>query len=217
MKKITGLVNSHGRGKSIRLFLDGRFAFSLEAEVVAKEGLEAGQELSDNRIEILQESNRYQKCLDTALRFLNYRPRSEYEMTQRLSRHGFDESDIKAVLCSLKSQGFIDDNSFARFWKDNRQSFNPRSRRLMEAELRQKGVSCEIIEQEASAIDDTDCAYRAAVKHSRNLTKADYQGFRRRLGEYLRRRGFGYEVINNTIKRLWQEKEGDEIVNSPDA
>lgn len=217
MKKITGLVNSHGHGKSIRLFLDGRFAFSLEAEVVAKEGLEAGQELSDNRIEILQGSNLYQKCLDTALRFLNYRPRSEYEINQRLKRRGFDEKNINTVLFTLKRQGFIDDNSFARFWKDNRQTFNPRSRRLTGMELRQKGVSVEIIEQEVSTIDDSDSAYRAAEKHARKLNMADYEAFRRRLGEYLRRRGFGYEVINTTIKRLWHEKEGDELVNSPDA
>jgi regulatory protein len=197
--------------------LDGRFAFSLETEVVLKEGLEVDKELSERQIEALQENNRYQKCLDAALRLLNYRPRSEYEMTQRLSRHGFGERDIKAVLCDLKRQGFIDDSSFARFWKDNRQSFNPRSRRLTGIELRQKGVPCEIIEQEVSAIDDTDCAYRAAVKHSRNLNTADYQGFRRRLGEYLRRRGFGYEVINTTINRLWREREGGEIVNPPDA
>jgi SOS response regulatory protein OraA/RecX len=37
------------------------------------------------------------------------------------------------------------------------------------------------------------------------LPLADYQSFRRRLGEYLRRRGFNYEVINHTVERVWQE------------
>jgi regulatory protein len=217
MRKITGLIKGQGHSKSIRLFLDGRFAFSLEDEVVVKEKLEVGQELSELQIDSLREINRYQKCMDAALRLLNCRPRSEHEVNQRLNRRGFNENDIQAVLSCLKRQGLIDDSSFARFWKDNRQSFNPRSRKLTEAELRQKGVSVDIIRQELSAIDDTDNAYRAALKHARNLNTADYPVFRRRLGEFLRRRGFGYDVINTTIIRLWSEKEGGVIVDSPDA
>jgi regulatory protein len=211
VKIITGLSGSQGHSKSISLFLDDKFAFKLEAEIVLKEGLQVGQELSLEQIEALKKNNQYQKCRDTALKYLDYRPRSEYEMNQRLIKRGFTDNDIKAVLDSLKKQGFLDDSSFARFWKDNRQSFNPRSRRLTEIELRQKGVSREIIEQEVSTIDDSENAYRAAASRARNLIAADYQGFRRRLGEYLKRRGFGYNVINTTIMRLWQEREGSRI------
>lgn len=217
MRKISGLIKSTGRGKTIKLFLDGKFAFSLKEELVCKERLEVGMELSELRIGSLQESNRFQKCLDTALRLLNYRPRSECELTTRLQQRAFDENDIQAVISNLKKQGFIDDSNFARFWADNRQSFSPRSRRMTETELKQKGVPSDIIEQELCVIDDNENAYLAALKYVRNLKTADYPGFRRRLGEYLRRRGFGYDVINNTITRLWNEKEGDKTVDFPDT
>ena len=208
---ITGLCRSQGHSKSISLFLNDKFAFKLEAEVVLKEGLQVGQELSVQQVEALKKKDLYQKCLDTALRYLDYRPRSEYEVIQRLMERGFNDNDIKGVLDYLKKQGFLDDSSFAKFWKDSRQSFKPRSRRLTEIELRQKGVSMEIIEMEVSTIDDTENAYRAAANRSRNLASIDYKGFYRRLGEFLKRRGFGYEVINTTIIRLWQEREGDRI------
>ena len=218
MSKISGLIKSSGRGKTVRLFLDGKFAFSLQEEVVLKEKLEVGMELSQLRIASLQENNRYQKCLDTALRLLSYRPRSEREITMRLQQRGFNEKDIQAALSNLKRLGLIDDKDFARFWRDNRQSFNPRSRKMTERELRQKGVPLEIIEDEVSSIDDTTNAYRAALKYARNLHIADdYPGFRRRLGEYLRRRGFGYDVINATVTRLWNEREGGESVDCSDA
>jgi regulatory protein len=217
MSKISGLVKSPGRGKTIKLFLDGKFAFSLKEEVVLRERLETGMELSKTRIESLQEDNRYQKCLDAALRLLNYRPRSEQEITMRLQQRGFNGNDIQTVLSNLKRQGLIDDSNFARFWNDNRQSFSPCSRRMTEIELRQKGVSLDVIEQEVSAIDDAANSYRVAFKYARNLNADDYPGFRRRLGEYLRRRGFGYEIINTTITRLWNEKKGGETVDLPDA
>ena len=217
MSKISGLIKSSGRGKTIRLFLDGKVAFSLQEEVVLNERLEVGMELPQLRIASLQENNRYQKCLDTALRLLRLQARSEREITMRLQQRGFSEKDIQAALSNLKRLGLIDDKDFARFWRDNRQAYNPRSRKMTEMELRQKGVPLDIIEDEVSTIDDTSSAYRAALKYARNLNTADYPGFRRRLGEYLRRRGFGYDVINATVTRLWNEREGGEAVDCSEA
>jgi len=55
-------------------------------------------------------------------------------------------------------------------------------------------------------VDDDESAYQAALRKARNLPLSDYQSFRRRLGEYLKRRGFGYGVINHTVERIWQEQ-----------
>jgi regulatory protein len=128
-------------------------------------------------------------------------------MRRQLNKHRFNDDYIEAVLSKLREQGLVDDTAFARFWKDNRQSFSPRSQYLTGLELRQKGVPGEIIEQVVSTIDDDDNAYRAAKSRTRSLKTSDYHGFRHRLGEYLRRRGFNYGVISRTIERLWQERE----------
>jgi regulatory protein len=204
--KITALRASRGRGKRVKVFLDGRSAFSLEAEVALKEGLKVGQELSAGQIEALNGANQCQRCLDAAARYLSYRPRSQYELRKRLLRRGFDDDSIELVLAKLKERGLINDGNFAQFWRDNRQSFSPRSQWLTRLELKQKGVPSEVIEQVVSTIDDADNAYRAANNRARSLTMSDYQSFRRRLSEYLRRRGFSYGVINKTIERLWQER-----------
>jgi len=100
----------------------------------------------------------------------------------------------------------VDDMAFAQFWKDNRESFSPRSQWLTKLELRRKGVADDIIDQVVAGVDDDSSAYQAAMGKARSLLRSDYQGFRRRLGEYLKRRGFGYEVIRRTVERLWQEQ-----------
>jgi regulatory protein len=103
----------------------------------------------------------------------------------------------------------VDDTAFAEFWKENRDSFSPRSRWLTGQELRRKGIPEDIIVKVVGAIDDEDNAYRAAIKKARNLPRSDFQVFRRKLGDHLKRRGFGYGVINSTVNRLWQEPDGD--------
>jgi len=204
MTKVTALRAGRSRQR-VKVFLDGKFAFSLEAEVVVKEGLQVGQELSSSQIEALARSDHFYRCLNAAVHYLSYRPRSESEVRERLQRRGFDGDSIEAVIAKLKEQGLISDIAFAQFWKDNRESFSPRSQWLTRLELRRKGVTTDIIDQVVDEVDDADNAYRAALSKAHGLPLSDYQGFRRRLGDYLKRRGFGYEVINHTVERIWQE------------
>jgi regulatory protein len=211
MGKVTRLVKGKGREKRVRVFLDGKYACTLLTEVVLKEGLRVGQELSAGQMETLTGKDHYQRCLNASIRYLGYRPRSEAEIKQRLQRHGFDAENTAKALSFLKKQGLVDDTAFARFWKDNRESFSPRSRRLMGWELRRKGLSSDIIEQVTGEIDDSESAYRAALSKVRRLSPIDYRDFRRRLGEYLGRRGFGYDVINATVSRVWQERQGSTV------
>jgi regulatory protein len=205
MSKITRLTTGKSQEKRIKVFLDGKFAFSLLAEVAVKEGLRVGNELSAEQIEALAKSDNYHRCLNAAIRYLGNRPRSEAEVRQRLQRHGFDSDCTEKVLAQLNEQGLIDDTAFARSWKENRESFRPRSRWLTKLELQRKGLDNDIIEQVVGEVNDGDSAYLAALSKARRLSPSDRQVFRHRLSEYLRRRGFGYEVINDTVERVWEE------------
>ena len=171
-----------------------------------------GQEISTSQIEVLKKANYQQQCYSAAVRLLCYRPRSEHEMRQRLAILGFDNNTIEIVVTKLKEQGLLNDIDFATFWRDTRQSFSPRSQWFTKVELKQKGVPAEIIDQVVSNINDKDNAYNAAKKKALGLNKTDYPLFRRKLGEYLKRRGFGYNVIIKTIERLWQERQESQAV-----
>ena len=205
MSVITRLATARNRDKKINIYLDGKYTLSLPADVVIQEGLKTDQELSASRVKSLAAAERQRRCRNAAVLYLSHRPRSEFEVRQRLQRRGFEGDCIENVVTNLKEQGHIDDASFARFWKENRQDFNPRSRWLTSVELQRKGISRELIDQVVSEVDDNDNAYQAALNKARHLSSPDYQLFRRRLGEHLKRRGFNYEVINTTIARVWQE------------
>ena len=203
MRTITA-IEAQRRGKDrVNVFLDGGFGFSLAAEVVAERGLHPGQVLSDSQIEELGGEDLFRRCLNSAFRLLSYRPRSEAEIRTRLRRR-FDEETIAEVLHHLRTTQMIDDAAFAQFWRENRESFSPRSKRLLKLELRAKGVDAELAGEAVAGIDEEESALRAARRRARLWAGEDYDTFRRKLGAFLRRRGFGYEVISRTIERLWQ-------------
>jgi regulatory protein len=206
VSRVTALHQGKRREKRINVFLDGKYAFSLGPEVAAKEKLQVGQELSTAQVEALTASEQVQRCLEAAYRYLGYRPRSESEIRGRMQRRGFVPETVDAAIDKIREQGLLDDEAFARFWKENRESFSPRSQWLTKMELRRMGVTNNAIEQIAVDIDDGENAYRAALQKTRRGIPSDYQTFRRRLGDYLRRRGFSYEIIGYTLKRVWRER-----------
>jgi regulatory protein len=155
----------------------------------------------------LTDRNPLQDCLDAAYRYLSYRPRSEGEIRQWLRGRRFPKEVIEAAIARLKEQNLTDDLAFAQFWKDNRLSFRPKSKRLIKKELRDRNVSAEIIEQVTGDIDDEGTAYKLASGRLPALSRLDYPSFYRRLSSYLAYRGFSYEVIRDTVARLWREKE----------
>ena len=205
MAVITKLVASKGRPKKVKVYLDGKYAFSLEATVALEARLRIDQELSQSKIDRLEYENRLRRALAAAGRLLSFRPRSEKEIRQKLLQKGFDTTIVNESLKYLKEHNLLDDEVFARYWAENRASFNPRSRRLVTLELRQKGVTAQVAEETAEGLDDEAGAYEAGSKKASRMDVSDYEEFRRRLGEYLRRRGFGYDVIDHSVKRLWQE------------
>jgi regulatory protein len=157
----------------------------------------------------LADSNTLQACLNAVYRYLSYRPRSEAELRQWLRRRDFASEVAEEAITRLREQNLCDDFAFAQFWKDNRLSFRPKSKRLIEKELRDKKVSAEIIEQVTEDINDEEIAYKLGFSRMPALIHLDYPDFLRRLLNFLGYRGFSYQVIRDTAARLWREKENN--------
>ncbi len=209
MKTVTALKEQRRKRQRINVYLDGAFAFSVPRDIIERSGVQVGQALSTSQIEELTRGDLWRRCHDAALLFLSYRPRSEMELKDRLRRRGFSDEILQEVVSWLRGQGLVDDLAFAEFWRDNRESFSPRSQYLLRLELWRKGVDQEVIAQVLQGLDEDESAYQAARKKVRRQVTADYQWFRRRVGEYLKRRGFGFRVINHTLERLWEELSQD--------
>jgi regulatory protein len=155
----------------------------------------------------LTDSNSLQDCLDSAYYYLSYRPRSEGEIRQWLRKRGFSGDVAEKAIAKLREQNLSDDLAFAQFWKENRLSFRPKSKRLIKKELREKQVDSEIVAQVTQNIDDEEIAYKLGSARLPSIAHLDYPAFYRRISSYLAYRGFSYEVIKRTVSLLWQEKE----------
>jgi len=205
LQKITALKQQKKNRRRVNVYLDGEYAFGLQAPIAAS--LKVGQTLSLEEIDELQGRDCVEVAYDRALDFLRYRPRSCAELEAYLERRKVSATTVQAVMGRLVEAGLLDDDAFARYWVENRELFRPRGLRSLRFELRRKGVPEAAIDEVTENIDEAESAYRAARERARRLTYLGYQVFRRRLGGFLQRRGFGYDVVKETVDRLWRESQ----------
>ena len=206
MQTITSIKQQKGRKDRVSVFLDGSYGLGLSLSVVHENNLRVGLQLTDQEICILQNSELFHKAVNTAVRYLSYRPRSESETRTRLAKQKYDRDLIDNVIDKLKEQKLIDDDSFADFWTDNRQYFSPRSKRLIKLELRRKGVAEQIADKSTSDVDDQAGAHKVAQKKAVSLKNLDYDKFQKKLFGFLHNRGFSYQVISPAIETAWTQQ-----------
>ena len=147
------------------------------------------------------------RALQVALRYVSFRQRSITEVRRRVGKE-FSQPVVEQVLASLNRYGYLDDADFARRWRDSRERRRPRGRFALRRELRAKGVADSIIDATLESLDEANSAYRAGERRAQQwLEKGQmaYPEFRRKMWDYLRRRGFGGSVARETISRLWAE------------
>ena len=203
---ITRLAFQKHAADRVNVYLDGQYAFALPAIEAARLGV--GQFLDDAAIAQLQVQDERQKAYDRAVRFLSYRPRSQAEVRRNLLAAGLEADLVEATLARLVAQGYLDDAEFARFWVENRQQFRPKGSQALRGELRQRGVAAETVEAALVDLDPQAGAYEAGQPRAVRLAalvQTDPPAFRRKLGDFLLRRGFAYEVVKPTVSRLLQE------------
>jgi regulatory protein len=202
-RRITALKVQKRNKNRVSVYLDGEYALGLSRIIAA--WLSIGQEISDEKIKELQSDDAIETAHQLVLNLINYRIRSSKEIEQYLKKKGIAVEVIAEEMVRLQQSGLVDDESFSRLWVENRLEFRPRSRRVLMMELRQKGVSNQLIQETLETLEpEEDLAYRAAVKYARKLEESDKGVFRQRLGGYLARKGFSYDVSRQVIERIWQ-------------
>jgi regulatory protein len=153
-------------------------------------------------------------ALDIAVRFLGTRPRTRWELERRLRRAGVEDA---------AELGYLDDGAFARWWGEQRDRHSPRGRRMIEAELRQRGVPRDVLEgfrdehaaperspeDESLPSSEAERASEALERHLRGRPVPEDRKALQRIGMYLMRRGFDADTVRSAIRAAGAEADDE--------
>lgn len=154
------------------------------------------------------------QAMEIAVHFLGTRPRTRWEVERRLRRAGAGDAVICATTERLGELGYLDDAAFARWWGEQRDRHAPRGRRMIEAELRRRGVPRDVIEanrdehaapervpeDEGLPSDESSRAREALAGHLRGRPLPTDRKALQRVGMFLVRRGFDPDVVRSALR-----------------
>lgn len=191
----------------VNVFIEGQFVIGLAAELAAELQIHPGRRLTEEDLQNLAKQDRFGRALLVAIRFASHTPRTAGEVERRLQRAGV-ETDLQArVLTRLADMKLLDDRRYLGAYLESRirnQGYGPR--RVRE-ELVRRGMARDTVEAAlASFLGETSVLQVAEEQARRRWSKLSGEGdarkARRKLFDFLIRRGFSSETAREAVGRV---------------
>lgn len=220
VKTITKLASGVRDANRVNVFLDGKFAFSLDVAQIVELQVKVGQRVDIERLEVLRGASEFGKLYQRTLEWALTRPHSIRETCDYLRRRQqkrlvtnrqrareekkpfpeIQNETIELVLERLIQRGYLDDRKFADYYVENRFVKKGVSTKRLRMELQKKGVENEAIESALAAgtRDDDDELQKMLMKK-----RARYDD--QKLIAYLVRQGFDYHKVTEAVARQGQD------------
>lgn len=219
---ITALSPSADNSARVDVLVDGALRMTLAADVVFAAGLRVGDLLTTELQAELERADGAWRAREAALVLLSHRPRSAKELARRLKGKGHDAEVAEGVVDRLEDVGLVDDAAFAQSFVRDRVRLKPKGRRLLQQELRAKGVAGDTA---AAAIDDVLAAEetddvalaRQAAARWRPRPGEEPRRARARLHAFLARRGFGGDAVRVVLAEKLSASPDDETFDDEGA
>lgn len=205
---ITALTAQQKDKNRVNVMVDGAYRFSLDIFQVGELGIKVGKDYSEEELQALEIESSFGKVYARALEYCMMRPHSAKEVKDYLYRKtrerrtktgemrpGVSTEVTTRVFDRLLEKGYVNDESFACYWVENRSQAKGVSRRKLQLELRAKGIEAGVIERQLteSVRSDDDEIQKVIAKKQRLYPD------RQKFMQYLMRQGFSYDSITRAL------------------
>lgn len=186
-----------GEKNKVRVFIQEEFAFLLYTSDIKKYRLKENEHIEQEKYEFIIKETVFRRAKQKAIAILNRMDKTEYELRQKLHQSEYTDNIIEATIEYIKSYHYIDDRRYAENYI--RYKGMKKSKKQIEMELYQKGISKDIIaEVLEQGMDDTEAIKRAIQKKTKDASKLSWKE-RQAIAAYLYRKGFCSEDIKKHL------------------
>ncbi|MFP4528581.1 MAG: regulatory protein RecX [Candidatus Kapaibacterium sp.] len=203
-RTIAGVEYRRRSRRCIVEFDDGE-RIKFDMDVVVEYALAKGRRIAPDEFAEIYGRQRTIELRQAAFNYASYKPRTEFEVINKLREKGFESDEIDRALGFLAEFNLLDDEAYARNFVKNYLQKKPSAPPRIIMELRRRGIPRDIAELaiEAAYPDGikSNLAREAAQKKMRSIEGKPPEKQRRSLAGYLQRLGFDW----GTIKEIEQE------------
>ena len=191
-----------GKTNRYKMFVDGEFFAVLIDETIVKNELKVNVEYDLDHLNKIVFEGQKKVALDSAIGVISKFSKTEKEMRKNLKDKGFLQDAIDFAVEKLKEYNYINDNNFAKNFIALKQ--NLKGKKAIFFELKMKGVDESIIKKNLEMLQNQDeILLVLAQKFAKN--KQNDEKLKEKLFRHLVSKGFGFEEINEVMKKVLYE------------
>ena len=168
---------------------------------VTELSLYAGQQLSPDLLEQIQSAGRFREIYKKSLDLLARREHSIWELRQKLRQRFSGFREVEPVLLQLEEQKFLCDERFSLNFVRSRMANRSWGAYRLRAELKQRGVAGQWIDQALASEVDESVLREKAEALVRKFGFPTDPAAKRKLAQKLYQRGFSQELINQVLSQ----------------
>ncbi len=208
--RITDIQIKSNHSNRVQLFLDYQLFMEIDETVIKELDLYIGKTVTDGLLEVIQQKENQSKAKNDAIRFLAVRPRSEYEISNKLKSKDYHHHIIEKTIDWLKEKNLVNDQEFSEMWINDRINHKPSGVIKLRQELHHKGIDSEIIENTIHFFfkteeDELSLAYRLIQSKKNSLSAKNIELDSRKVINLLKSRGFSYHTIHQICQEFFDE------------
>jgi regulatory protein len=206
--KITGIEPQKKKGRK-NIFLDGAFAFGVSDENIMRFGVRIGDDVTHELVENIRIADEFSTAKKIAIRALARTMKTEKEIRKKLSSFGFGDTVIEATIAFLNEHNFLNDEKYGEIFVHDAMQRKPRGKKLVFFQLQAKGVAKELAYKSTERISEETERINASMLAEKKMElllssrKLTIEQRKRRIGDFLLRRGFASEIVFSVIKKLF--------------
>lgn len=187
----------------------GIHSITVLEDVMIKYRMTQGNMFMKKDLEEIIVADERQRTYAQSLRFLEHKPRTRHELSQKLRQKEFAAPLIEEALDRLERENLVDDDLFAKEWTRQRMEGKRKGKLWIRQELRQKGIANDLIVEALEGIS-TDAEFETALSAGRkkwNQVKGDVKEKKNKTLPFLMRRGFSMDMVRKVVNCLIEEDE----------
>lgn len=215
MPVITKIGRQKNNNERYNLYLDEKYAFSVDEAVLIKYQLTKGKVIEAFTIDEIVFDDEVRKAYNKAINFLSYRMRSEHEVKQKLLQTDFGEAVILEATRKLYEHGFLNDEHFTKALVATQKKNSKKGPAAIRQELKKKGIEKDLQEEVLAAYTEEEqltIARRLTEKIiNQNEAKTPIQ-VKQKIQDMLQRKGYNFTIISQAIDSFDLEKEEEEWI-----
>jgi regulatory protein len=203
MSEITKLEVQKNNSERISLYLDDKFYCGISAELVIKNHLKVGLNISKEELDELVLEDEKGKALSRAVKYIGNNLKTIKQIRDYLKKKDYNPNTIDYVIDKLKEYSYIDDEAYCKAFVST-YSHKYGKLKLISA-LKSKGVSDKTIDNVFNEdLQIKDSIESVANKYLKNKerNKETYL----KLSRFLYSRGYEFDDINRLINILKEEE-----------